>query len=659
MAEAMLPAQAPRSEAGVWVSRSAARAVLVAITRAEGSDLDAQERALQQVKNSFAALAGGAGKAGNASEASAAGNASDTLTLTISGTPSFAVASRTQIKSEVERLAIFGGVAIVGLMLAAFGGSLRTLGIAALPVASGVLAGIALVSLVFGNVHGITLGFGTTLIGEAVDYAVYYLIQARGRPGSAAGSGAQAWARDNWPTVRLGLWTSLCGFAALLFSGFPGLAQLGLFSMAGLTAAALTTRCVFPRLAPDGAPGTGLRQRLGHGVAWLTRVLPRLRWPFALLAVAAAFACVLLPSAWRGNLSSLSPMSERTMAIDAELRADIGATDGGTLVAVSANSEAEVLARAEAAGQRLDALLASGALQGYESPARLLPSPAMQALRRAALPDAATLSARLAEATVDGPLPAQRLAPFIADVQAARQLPLLDRAALQGTPLASAIDAQLVPGSPTRPWRALLSLQAGANGIAPATLRTALAGLPGAQVVNIKNELDALYARYLREAQVQALLGALAVCALLALHLRSAKRLWRITQPVAAAVLIVLAGLTWAGVALGILHLVGLLLTVAIGSNYALFFDQIRAEQDAHESAVTLAPDTEIHTAIDTATDTDTLASLALANLTAVVSFGLLAASSIPALFAIGQVVAPGILLCMVLSAAFIARPAS
>ena len=646
MAEAMLPAQAPRSEAGVWVSRTAARAVLVATTRAEGSDLDAQERALQQVRSSFAALAG----SGSGADAANAGTAGTALTLTLSGTPTFAVASRTQIKSEVERLAIFGGVAIVGLMLAAFGGSLRTLGIASLPVASGVLAGIALVSLVFGNVHGITLGFGTTLIGEAVDYAVYYLIQARARPGSPAGSGAQAWARDNWPTVRLGLWTSLCGFAALLFSGFPGLAQLGLFSIAGLTAAALTTRCVFPRLAPDGAPGTGLRQRLGRAVAWLTRVLPRLRWPLALLAVAAALACVILPSAWRGNLSALSPMNERTMAVDEALRADIGATDGGTLVAVSAASEAQVLARAEAAGQRLDTLLTSGALQGYESPARLLPSPALQALRRAALPDAATLTARLAEATADGPLPAQRLAPFIADVQAARQLPLLDRAALQGTPLASAIDAQLVPGSSNRPWRALLSLQAGPNGIAPATLQAALAGLPGVQVVNIKNELDGLYARYLREAQVQALLGALAVCALLALHLRSAQRLWRTTQPVAAAVLIVLAGLTWAGVALGILHLVGLLLTVAIGSNYALFFDQIRAEQDAREPTAKLDA--------DTAADTDTLASLALANLTAVVSFGLLAASSIPALFAIGQVVAPGILLCLVLSAAFIGRPA-
>jgi hypothetical protein len=53
-----------------------------------------------------------------------------------------------------------------------------------------VLAGIAAVSLGFGQVHGITLGFGTTLIGEAVDYAIYYLIQARaGRGRDAASTG--------------------------------------------------------------------------------------------------------------------------------------------------------------------------------------------------------------------------------------------------------------------------------------------------------------------------------------------------------------------------------------------------------------------------------------------------------------------------------------
>ena len=629
MVEGMLPAQAPRVEGGVWVSRSAARAVLVATTRAAGADLDAQQAALQLVHRSFAPQA-------------ALG-----MRLMLSGAGTFAVSSRTQIKAEVERLAIAGGLAIVGLLLAAFGGSLRTLGTAVLPVASGVLVGIACVSLAFGNVHGITLGFGTTLIGEAVDYAIYYLIQARPMAGgldrAIPGAGAKRWLADNWPTVRLGLWTSLCGFAALVFSGFPGLAQLGVFSIAGLTAAALTTRCVFPILAPDGAPGMGLRRHLGHAVGAATAVLPRLRWPLAVVSVVAAGALWLLPSPWRGDLNSLSPVGAANLKVDADLRADVGANDSGTLVALAAPDEAGALALAEATGARLDKLVEAGQLQGYDSPARILPSPATQAARRAALPEAATLSTRLEQATVDGPLPARRLGGFIDDVQAARGQALLTRAVLQGTPLATALDALLVPGEAGKPWRALLSLQSGESGengkgADVARLRAALADLPGAQVVNIGSELGALYARYLHEAILQALLGALAVCVLLLLHLRSWKRLLRIAQPVVAAVLIVLAGLTLSGAALGVLHLVGLLLTVAIGSNYALFFDQIRTDQERHGRPA----------------DIDTLASLALANLTAVVSFGLLASSGISALQAIGVVVAPGVLLSLVLSAAFI-----
>ena len=54
--------------------------------------------------------------------------------------------------------------------------------------------------------------------------------------------------------------------------------------------------------------------------------------------------------------------------------------------------------------------------------------------------------------------------------------------------------------------------------------------------------------------------------------------------------------------------------------------------------------------------DEDTLASLLLANLTTVISFGLIALSEIPALSAIGRVVAPGALLALLLAAAFARR---
>jgi predicted exporter len=612
IAEALTPARAPKSENGVWVGRGAPRALLVATTRADGADLDGQQRALGAVGSTFAALA------------------APGLRLVVSGAGRFAVDSRERIKAEVERLAILGSLLVVALLLVAFA-SLRALALALLPVATGVVAGIAAVSLVFGQVHGMTLGFGTTLIGEAVDYAIYFLVQARGDPGSS-----EHWRRQSWPTVRLGLFTSLIGFAALVFTGFPGLAQLGVFSIAGLAAAAATTRFVFPVIAPNGAPGGGFRRQLGRFMGMAAARLPRTRGAVVVLAVAAAAALVVLPSPWRGQLASLSPVAPADLALDAALRADLGAADAGTLVAVSAPSEQAALEATEDLGARLDRLVAAGALQGYDSPARLLPSTATQARRRAALPDAATLEARLVEATAGGPLPAARLAPFIADVAAARGQAPIERHDLDGTALGVAVDALRVPGDATRPWRALVNLQAGdGQGLDSERIRAAIADVPGARVVSVKAELDAIYDRFLGAAKWQAALGALAVLALLAFRLRSVRRLVGVALPVAAAPLVVLAALALAGVALGILHLVGLLLIVAIGSNYALFFDHLREQSTV---------------------DRDTLASLLLANLTTVTSFALLASSPIPVLRALGIVVAPGALLCLVFSAALLGR---
>ena len=146
-----------------------------------------------------------------------------------------------------------------------------------------------------------------------------------------------------------------------------------------------------------------------------------------------------------------------------------------------------------------------------------------------------------------------------------------------------------------------------------------------------------LYSHYIREAQGQALFGALGVVLLMAAWLRSLPRLLAVCKPLLLAVLLTMAGLAAFGVQLGILHLVGLLLVVAVGSNYSLFLDWLR-----HQGS----------------SDEDTLASLLLANLTIVLSFGLIAASAIPALAAIGRVVAPGALLALLLSAAYAAPQA-
>ncbi|KPF50951.1 transporter [beta proteobacterium AAP121] len=621
IAESMIPVKSPRTEDGVWVSRelngTPPRALLLAGIRGDGADLDGQQAAITSVREGFAAVQ----TALNAPQ----------LKLLVSGAPVFSVDSRAQIKGEVEWLALTGTLVMSALLLVAFASPLA-LAAALLPVATGIVAGIVVVSLVFGNVHGVTLGFGATLIGEAVDYAIYYLIQARGQ----GGTGWRQWLRGNWPTVRLGLLTSLCGFLALLFSGFPGLQQLGVFSLAGLVGAVLTTRFVLPVLMPDGTRGQGLRRPLAVLARGALAVMPRTRWLWLALGLASLVLVWQREGLWQAELSSLSPVSKEALALDASLRADISSGgEGGAFVVVQGPDAETTLQRAEAAATRLETLVNTQAIAGFDSVTRFLPSLQTQRQRQAALPEAAALQEALAEATAGGPLRAERLAPFVQAVTQAQTLPLATPEMARQSALAPLLDV-LTLQHPDGRWTVLLPLQPVGETVPLAQIQAALQGLPQTQVLDIGGELGRMYTRYLGEARTQAALGGLGVLLVMALALRQGRRVLAVSQPLLLAVLLCLGGLALLQVPVGILHLVGLLLVVAVGSNYALFFDML---QHGGGSA-----------------DDDTLSSLLLANVTTVLGFGLIAISDIQALSAIGQVVAPGALLALVLAAAFVPR---
>jgi predicted exporter len=644
---------APRTEAGVWASGDGKRALMVAQTRALGSDTDGQQRAVEAIRAAFAAVAHG----------------DRHVTLLMSGPGVFAVDSRATIIKEVTRLSILSTVIIVALLLGVYRSATALL-LGLVPVASGALAGIAAVALGLGVVHGITLGFGITLIGEAVDYSIYLFIQSRqgqlpqhqpqqvgpqqvdprqadpqqadphnGRPVHTRSPNDSGWLRSVWPTIRLGMLTSVCGFASLLPSGFSGLAQLGLYSIAGLVAAALVTRFVLPHWLPRNF---AIRDVSPIGIA-VSRVLQRVRGaPIIVIAIAVLAGIVVYlhrDTLWNHEISALSPVSEADQDLDAHLRVDIRAPDVRYMVVVSTSDEESALAVAEKVGRRLDKLIDEDVIGGFDSPAHYLPSQAVQHERQASLPPADELRERLGKAVVGMPVRAERLEPFLADVVIARTQPLLTRKDLDNTTLASGFDALLMRRQQTAQpgWIALLPLRASPSNpsyIDDRKVRSAVEeAAPGqATVLDIKGEADALYSTYLLEAVRLSLAGFAAIVILLLIALRSPTRVIRVVIPLALAVLTVAGGFALMGRQLTILHVIGMLLIVAVGSNYALFFD--RRATDAHPGSVPL-----------------TLASLLIANVATVVSFGILAFSTVPVLAALGSTVAPGALLALVFSA--------
>lgn len=605
---------APRQHDGAWVSPDGRRVILLAYARASGTDLDGQAAAIAAVRAAFALAKDRAG----------AGAAR----LVISGAPVFAVESRETIRGDVARLSLFGIAGIVAL-IGFFLRSARALLLCLVPMGSAVVAGAAAAALVFGSLHGLTLGFGTTLVGEAVDYAIYRLV--RGEDGDAG----------FWPTIRLGVLTSIAGFAALLFSGFPGLAQLAAFSISGLVAAALVARYVLPVLTPPDLRAT-VAERLVPALAAVVRRLRGARAVTLVLSAAAiALAWGLRDGLWDRDIAALNPVSAAARAVDADLRGSMGVPDARLVLTVSAPDDEGTLVLAEEVGIRLDRLIREGVLEGYETPVRNLPSQRTQALRRAALPAPEVLAARLEQALAGLPLSPSRLALFVADVARAREQPPLLRPALSGTALGIQVESLLThtPGGTS----AILPLRgpSGAN-LDPARLSGALAGLDPAQVrlFDVKRETDSLYSGYLGEAIVLSTAGAVAIVALLALALRRVQDVLAVVVPLVAAVALLVGGFALAGKALNLLHLVGLLLVVAVGSNYALFFRQL-------DPAVTPeAPATRM------------LPALLLANLTTVCGFGVLAFSKVPLLSALGLTVGLGSALALVLSAVWAAPEA-
>lgn len=600
----------PAMQDGVWFSGDGARAMLLAHTRGAGNDIDAQERAMQAIQGAFDDARKAVPEAAGAQ-------------VRMTGPGVFSVQSRASIRDDAAKLSLIATLLVASMLLMIYR-SPRVLALGLFPVATGALAGVAAVSVGFGSVHGITLGFGVTLIGEGVDYAIYLFtqIEQNGTP--------QSTLRRIWPTMRVGVLLSICGFSAMLFSGFTGLAQLGLFSIAGLIGAVTTTRWVLPQLLPQGF-SVHASTRLGGLLMALVRRAPRLRLVLlAATALAAVFIAVKRDSLWNDSLSSMSPVAKESLALDEQLRRDMGAPDVRYMLVLGGGDEESMLQQSEALVPVMRDLVARGLLAGFD--ALPLPSRKAQLERQAALPGEVELRRNMNEALRGLPFRAATFAPFAGEIAAAKHQPLLDRAALQGTALGLKLDTFLVRRDGG--WSAMLPLR-GVKDARAVEQGIRRAGATPFVLLDMKRESEQMFQDYRLEAGKNALLGALAIVALLSVSLRSPRRVLEVSLPLAAAVVAVTTWLMLTGHTLSIFHLIGLLLVVAVGSNYALFFDHRCTSAQDRERTVT---------------------SLLFANASTVLGFGLLSLSQSPVLNAIGSTVAAGAVLSLVFSAILIVR---
>lgn len=145
----------PRKLDGVWFSEDGNSAIVVLQTRTKGMDLDSHEASARYLTTSFDEISKG------------------TATLDMTGAGAFAVETRDAIRSDVRLLTLLATL-VIGLFLLIVFRSVRLMLLLFVPLGCGVVVAIAAVLLAFGQIHGITLAFGITLTGVAVDYPIHF-----------------------------------------------------------------------------------------------------------------------------------------------------------------------------------------------------------------------------------------------------------------------------------------------------------------------------------------------------------------------------------------------------------------------------------------------------------------------------------------------------
>jgi len=593
----------PRTQHGVWFTADGRTAIVLAQTRNPGFNIDAQEEAQRALQSAF-----------NASRDEAASGVD--VSLQLAGPGVFAVESRTRIERDARRLSILATALIAGLLLSVLR-SPRFLLLAAVPVGTGALAGLAVIAVAFGEIHGITLGFGLTLIGEAVDYAIYVHLQ-RAAPDDPRGNARL------WRALLLAVLSSAAGFLAMILSGFRGLAQLGVFSLVGIVVSGAVARFYLPALLPAPRPRPA-------PFDWPPRRPAVLRAAQAVLALAVVLAvaqiAVRAPAIWTDSLSSISPLGASSGELDARLRGDAALPEVRWLIALERPTQQQALEQAEALRPVLEQQRQSGALVAFDSPADVLPSERTQRARQAALPEAGVLQAALASAIASTNFTPNAFAPFVAAVEKARTGPLLTPAYYAGSGLGQRLTAQLV-ARPSGTTAVLITVH-GVDAERTAQLRAAIKA-QGATLIDLKDDVEMLLADYRRTALWAALAGAALIVVLLAVQLRSVRMVGRICAALGAAVVITAGALVRFEGSLTLFHLVALLLVAGIGSNYAIFFCRLPADSTARRT---------------------TLASVILASATTFIAFVLLSTSTTPVLHMIGTTVGIGTLAGLAASA--------
>jgi predicted exporter len=302
-----------------------------------------------------------------AGEVAARYGAENAVTLTPVGSYRTSLDNEDNAKRTVQRATLFSSVAVALLLLGAFPRPLIGL-LALLPAFAGTMFAVFVYSLFNTSISLLAVGFGGAIVSFTVDYGITYLLFLDRRHET---KGFEA-SSEVWSLGLIAMLTTAVSFAALSLSGFPALAEIGLFSALGVVFTYIFVHAIFPLVfarmpAASHAPFLPLQSFVNRAAS------SRSSWK---APAAIAFGIGMLFFArpdFHIDLTALNAATPQTLAAEKLVQQVWGDVTGSMQLMLEAGTRDELVKHGDKVSRLLQTEIARGSVQPCFLPSTLLP----------------------------------------------------------------------------------------------------------------------------------------------------------------------------------------------------------------------------------------------------------------------------------------------
>ncbi|OMH31682.1 MMPL family transporter [Motiliproteus sp. MSK22-1] len=534
------------------------------------------------------------------------------VSIDMSGMLLHAAAGANQASKEISTIGLGSLLGIIIAILCVFR-RFKPLMLLLFTVSIGCISAAAVTMLVFDRVHLVTFAFGAGLVGVSIDYALHFLTERSVSPHNQI-------MRRLLPGLMLGLFSSVVAYAAQALAPFPGLRQMAVFSVVGLSASWLTVVLCLPLLTKQD-PLKPLKAALT--LDRLRKRIPRVEGNPLLMLLLLASSGIAIQALWNSSslddIRLLQTSPANLLAQEKRIQQALKTSSSSQFILITADSLEHCLQKEEQISIELNRLKENGQLNDYQALSQVLPSLQRQ-----------TENTILARQLYD-----QQLKPLYTIFNVSDKG--LDTARLN---FEQDVEQQLTPEvwqqhRGAKNWKDLIVLQSETSAATVIRFSGDLSHETKEQLVSLTDvdpeifyvdqvqNISDLMGNYRGQILTWVIIAYL--CVLLVLSLRYKTQVWRIVMPPFLASIFSLAILLQLEQGINLFHLMALILVLGIGLDMGIFL--FETDEAAH-----------------------TWLAVSLSTYTSLLAFGLLALSDTPVLHHFGLTVLLGLVFVWLLT---------